>query len=70
MKKCIGCGDIMYSDDLMCHRCKESGVRTRLEIYDNLPEQKKPAHDFSKTFLGDFNYKKMQRKNLERGGFG
>jgi hypothetical protein len=70
MKKCPLCGDVLYSsnDGPLCFRCKESGARLRLEIYDKDPYSKK-EDSFTKTFIGGTNYKDMQSKNIRRGGF-
>ena len=70
MKSCPMCGDVIYSgnDGPLCFRCKESGARVRLEIYDKDPYPKK-EDSFAKTFIGGTNFKDMQSKNIRRGGF-
>ena len=69
MKTCPMCGDVIYSgnDGPLCFRCKESGARLRLEIYDKDPYFKEDS--FAKTFIGGTNFKDMQSKNIRRGGF-
>ena len=69
MKTCPMCGDTMYSDNdgPLCFRCKQSGAKLRLEIYDKDPYTGQ-ATSFG-TFIGGTNYKDMQRKNIRRGGF-
>jgi hypothetical protein len=64
------CGDTIYadSDEPLCYRCKDSGARLRLEIYDKDPYSGK-ADSFANSFIGGTNFKDMQRKNIRRGGF-
>jgi hypothetical protein len=70
MKKCPMCGDEIYaeSDEPLCYRCKGSGARVRLEIYDKNPDSGK-EDTFASAFLGGSNFKDLQRKNIRRGGF-
>jgi hypothetical protein len=64
------CGDKIYSDsdEPLCYRCKGSGARLRLEIYDKDPYSGQ-ADTFGNAFFGGTNFKDMQRKNIRRGGF-
>lgn len=68
MKTCPTCGDTIYldSDGPLCFRCKGSGAKLRLEIYDKDPYTGR-EDNFAKTFVGGTNYKDMQRKNIRRG---
>jgi hypothetical protein len=62
------CGDTIYSgEDPLCYRCKESGVKLRLEIYDKDPYTRRES-SFDR-FTGGTDYTTMQRKNIRRGGF-
>jgi hypothetical protein len=71
MKTCPLCGAVVYSNDdsAACFRCRNSGARVRLEIYDKKDEAEEPSKAFSDVFLGHMNYKRMRSKNIERGGF-
>lgn len=68
MKTCPMCGDVFYTGDLLCFRCMGAGGRVRLEIYDHSDATNEPAEGFSEVWLGKWNYKDMQRKNIRRGG--
>lgn len=70
MKSCPMCGDIIYASQAgpLCHRCKESGAKVRLEIYDKDPYAGN-EDSFARAFIGGTNFKDMQRKNIRTGGF-
>jgi hypothetical protein len=52
----------------LCFRCKDSGAKVRLEIYDKDPYNG-GEDSFAKTFIGGTNFKDMQRRNIRQGGF-
>ena len=68
---CPLCGGLLNDVERgssLCFRCRESGGRVRLEIYD-LEGDLKGADCFSDIFLGKTNYRKMRKANLKRGGY-
>jgi hypothetical protein len=72
MRKCPSCGDAIYSEDgksPMCFRCRQSGVKVRLEIYDKEDIKDEPLKGISEIYFGNINFKKMRKKNIEYGGF-
>ena len=70
LKTCPMCGDDIRPSDEgpLCFRCKESGARLRLEIYDKHPDSRK-EDSFARVFMGGSNFKDMQKKNIKNGGF-
>lgn len=60
---CIHCGEPIYSDDgIVCFRCK--GLGAKREIYDNEQGPQDPS-SFSDIYLGQINYKKMRKRNIQ-----
>ena len=61
MGNCLHCGGPIYTEGLVCFRCK--GLGTKREIYDS-EEGPQDNSSFSDLYIGNTNYKKMRKKNI------
>lgn len=61
MANCVHCGGPVYSDGIVCFRCK--GLGAKREIYDR-EDGPQDRSSFSDLYLGRANYKKMRKKNI------
>ncbi|MEO9319289.1 MAG: hypothetical protein ABI361_01315 [Nitrososphaera sp.] len=72
-RRCPLCGSALDADSeefTLCYKCRESGAKIRLEIYEadsTIP--KDPSSGFSELFLGKINYRKIRNANIARGGY-
>jgi len=62
MAKCVHCGSPIYTEGLVCFRCKGLGVKREIYDREDVPQE---HGSFSELYFGRINYKKMRKKNIE-----